>query len=93
MQNVKVVELLKNVYSAFNETMLAQLLTYTRLLKLLKGTKLLSEGKPLDYFYFIGKGAVKSYYLKDGKEICLWFALENKIIANMRAYKGVVAGY
>lgn len=39
----------------------------------------------------IVKGAVKSYSNKDGKEICLWFGLEEDIVATIKTIKGSIS--
>lgn len=41
---------------------------------------LAKEGSYLHKFYFIIQGAVKAYYLLDGKKITDWFAFENDFI-------------
>lgn len=88
MQNTKILELIKYIYPALNGNILEKLSRHTRLLNLPKGTQLFSEGKRHSYFYFITKGTVKAYYLKDGKEVCLWFAAENDIVGNISAHRG-----
>ncbi|MGB1243318.1 MAG: Crp/Fnr family transcriptional regulator, partial [Chitinophagales bacterium] len=88
MQNTKVLELIRNIYPTLNDDSLEKLLKYTQLLKLPKRTKLFSEGKRHYHFYFIIQGTVKAYYLKDGKEICSWFAAENETIGNMSVHRG-----
>ncbi len=57
-------------------------------LKLPKGTALIQEGKRHHYCYFITKGAVKSYYLNDGKEICSWFAFERETVSTIKTFAG-----
>ena len=88
MQNTEIAELIKNIYPALNEATLEQLSKHTSLVKLPKGTQLFSEGKRHAYFYFIIKGVVKAYYLKDSKEICSWFGAENDMIGNISAHRG-----
>ncbi len=53
-----------------------------------KGTKLISEGSRHHYFYFILEGSVKSYYQKESKEVCLWFAFENEIVSTIKTFEG-----
>lgn len=57
-------------------------------LKVNKGTKLISEGKRHHYFYLILKGCVKSYYRKQEKEVCLWFAFKNETVATIKTFEG-----
>jgi CRP-like cAMP-binding protein len=51
-----------------------------------KGTVLVKEGAYSDQLYFIIKGAVKAYYLKDGKNITDWFAFENDFICAINSF-------
>lgn len=88
MQNTKILERIRNICPTLNNNSLEKLLGCTQLLKLPKGTKLFSEGKRHYHFYFIVQGLVKAYYLKDGKEICSWFAAENEVVGNMSAHQG-----
>lgn len=88
MQKERTLELIKNIYPTLNDDVLEKLSEHTQLLKLPKGTKLFSEGKRHNHFYFIIQGTVKAYYLKEGKEICSWFAAENEIVGNLSAHRG-----
>ncbi|MFK7946441.1 MAG: Crp/Fnr family transcriptional regulator [Saprospiraceae bacterium] len=88
MQNTKVLELIRSIYPTLNDDTLEQLSACTKLVKLPKGTKLFTEGKRHHHFYFIVQGLAKAYYLKDGKEICSWFAAENETIGNMSTHQG-----
>ena len=53
-----------------------------------KGTELITEGKRHHYFYLIIEGGVKSYYYKQSKEICLWFAFENEVVSTIKTFEG-----
>lgn len=44
--------------------------------------KLIKAGTVANKIFFIEKGACRSYYLKDGKEITTWFAFENEFITS-----------
>lgn len=57
-------------------------------LKYPKGKKIIKEGKNHLYFYLILNGVVKSYYQKDSKEVCQWFAFENEIISTIKTFEG-----
>ncbi|MEO1449940.1 MAG: Crp/Fnr family transcriptional regulator [Bacteroidota bacterium] len=54
-----------------------------------KDTEIISEGRYHPYSYIILNGSVKSYYLKDGKEVCIWFAFEHEIIGSMATFQGL----
>jgi CRP/FNR family transcriptional regulator, anaerobic regulatory protein len=47
---------------------------------------LLTEGKVCNHIYFIESGMVRSFYLKDGKEICSWFMKEGDVIISVRSF-------
>jgi len=59
--------------------------------KVSKGEKIFSKGKRSDFFYFLRKGSAKSYYFKDSKQICLWFAFDNDFLATISLYDGKVS--
>jgi len=48
---------------------------------------LIKENQRHDFAYFVIKGAVRSYYLKDGIEVNTWFALENDIVGSLHNFK------
>ena len=54
-----------------------------------KHTEIISEGKFHPYSYIILSGGVKSYYLKDSKEVCTWFAFENEPVGSMATFQGL----
>ena len=69
MDNSKLQKILSLHLSTLNEESLKTLSANASLIKCAKGNKLICEGKRHPYFYLILKGAVKSYYLKDAKEV------------------------
>ena len=88
---MKVSTLKEKIVSAFpslDKSSVDQIILYSTLLDCPKGTTLISEGKRHEYFYFIINGAVKSYYRKESKEVCLWFAFENELISTIKTFKG-----
>lgn len=44
--------------------------------------KLVREGSCVDKIFLVKKGALRSYYLKDGNEITTWFTFENEFITS-----------
>ena len=48
--------------------------------------KLIKTGLAVNKIFFIEKGASRSYYLKDGKEITTWFAFENEFITSFYSF-------
>ncbi len=51
-----------------------------------KNQVLLKEGQVCDYIYFIEQGYLRSYYLKEDKEITAWFMKENDIIISVNSF-------
>jgi CRP-like cAMP-binding protein len=47
---------------------------------------LLSEGQTSNYIYFIEKGFIRSYYIKNGKEITAWFMGDNDLIISVNSF-------
>ena len=72
-----------------NEESLELVFKNSSIIKPHKGTKLICEGKSHPYFYLILQGGVKSYYLKDAKEICTWFKFENEFITTLPTHEGL----
>lgn len=58
----------------------------TCLLSLKKGHQLVREGQYSDKLYFIVKGSIRAYYLRDGKDITDWFAFENDFVSSISSY-------
>lgn len=82
---------LKSLCSYLESNTLNEVAEFSDYLKLSKGTELIQEGKRHHYFYFITKGGVKSYYLKDGKEICTWFAFEEEMVSTIKTFEGLTS--
>jgi CRP-like cAMP-binding protein len=56
------------------------------LLKIKKGSQLLRNGETCNYFYFVNKGILRSYYFQDDKEVTNWFALENDFATSIYSF-------
>ena len=79
---------IKTYFPNLKEGSLNEFVKHSSFLKSTKGTKLISEGKRHHYFYLIIKGGAKSYYSKESREICMWFAFENEAIGTITTYQG-----
>jgi len=51
-----------------------------------KNDHLLIEGKTCRHLYFLEKGAVRGYYILDGKEITYWFGFENDFVTSFHSF-------
>ena len=64
-----------------------ELCRHLAILNLKKKSVLIRENQRHDFAYFVLKGAVRSYYLKDGVEVNTWFALENEMVGSLHNFK------
>lgn len=51
-----------------------------------KNDFLITEGKTCRHLYFLEKGALRGYYLDDGKEVTHWFAFENDFLTSFHSF-------
>jgi CRP-like cAMP-binding protein len=65
----------------------AEICNHLSILHLNKKHVLIKENQCHDFAYFVIKGAVRSYYLKDGVEVNTWFALENDMVGSLQNFK------
>jgi len=64
----------------------AEIGSYLSILNLNKKHILIQENQRHDFAYFLIKGAVRSFYLKDGIEVNTWFALENDMVGSLQNF-------
>lgn len=57
-----------------------------QILELPKKHVLVKEGHTNGLIYLLIKGAARSYYLKNGKEVHTWFAFEDDVVGSLRNY-------
>lgn len=51
-----------------------------------KNETLVREGKVCRHLYFLEQGALRGYYLLDGKEITHWFGFENDFVTSFHSF-------
>lgn len=51
-----------------------------------KNEILVREGKVCKHLYFLEQGALRGYYLLDGKEITHWFGFENDFVTSFHSF-------
>lgn len=88
MNKTKLIKIINSLFPYLDDDSLELLTRYADYTRNLKGTKLIVKGKRHPYLYLILKGGVKSYYYKDSKEVCLWFAFENDMVGTIRTFHG-----
>ncbi len=65
-----------------------EICNHLSVLHLSKKHVLIKENQIHDFAYFVIKGTVRSYFLKEGIEVNTWFALENEIVGSLQNFKG-----
>ena len=83
MNVTEIKQLVKSTFPHLENDILQYILDSASYIKHSEGTKLIRTGERHNYFYLIVKGSVKTYYLKDTKQVCTWFAFENDIVATL----------
>src|ERR1043165_4536468 len=58
-----------------------------------KGTTLLREGQRQDFVWIVIKGLLRSYYIKDGEEVCSRFNAENQVCLSVASFYSRTPGY
>ena len=91
MNNSELTKILESNFQNVDRDTLDTIFKNSSFVKIDKGTELITEGKRHHYFYLMLKGGVKSYYLKDSKQVCTWFAFENEIIGTTSSIKGLAS--
>lgn len=71
---------------ALSESSLHELVNQTETISYPKGHILSEAGKPDYYLYFLEKGIVRAYNLREGEEVTFWFGMEGSIICSMMNY-------
>lgn len=89
MNNTELSKIIESNFQNIDKETIDNIIKLSSFIKLNKGKELISEGKRHHYFYLIVKGGVKSYYAKESKEVCTWFAFENEIIGTTSTLQGL----
>ena len=69
----------ENAWASFEDTLSE---VYFR-----EGDSPIKQGRHHSFAYIILKGAARSYYLKEDKEVITWFAFENDVVASLQNYR------
>lgn len=68
------------------EDLLEIILGKTEVMEFPARYKLIKTGFVAKKIFFVEKGAIRSYYLKDGNEIATWFTFENEFITSFYSF-------
>jgi len=66
-----------------------EIYTHLSILNFDKKHILIRENQQHGFAYFVIKGAVRSYYLKDGIEVNTWFAFENDMVGSLHNFRNL----
>jgi len=83
MQNL--LKHIANYYTISNEAQNALYNCFERL-ELNRNEYLLQQGNICRHLYFLEKGALRGYYLLDGKEVTHWFGFENDFVTSFHSF-------
>jgi len=83
--NCRLVEKMKEI-SPMSEKSIRLLCANYHAQMLRKGQILLKEGQQCRYIYFIENGLLRTYYIKNGREISLNFAFEDSFVSNLKSF-------
>lgn len=85
--NVKdAIQQFRTTYDFLTDDCVADLESACRYLLRKKNDRLVREGQYTDKTYYIAKGAARTYYLKDGKDVTDWIALETDFISSINSF-------
>lgn len=76
-----------------NEQLRERLITDLEIVEVPKKTVLLRDGETADYLYVVLSGLLRSYYIKDGNEVCSRFMKENHIVVSVNSFYARKPGY
>ncbi len=69
------------------------LLSIFKVKELTKKSYILKQGQVCRNLYFIEKGLVRCFYIKDDKEVCSWFMKEGDLIISVESFFKQVISY
>ena len=81
-----VVDFLANFEPKLSERAVVLLLPLLKQVTVSKKQLLVRESEISTNFYWICKGASRSFYLHNGTEVHTWFAFENEVIGSLRSF-------
>jgi CRP-like cAMP-binding protein len=89
VNNSEFKKIIESIFQNIDNETIDIIIKHSSFLKSNKGENLIFQGKRHHYFYLLIKGSVKSYYTKESKEVCTWFAFENEIIGTTSTLQGL----
>jgi len=75
-----------NTIAPVSDLLKDRLCEYLRVKEFKKKSHLLREGQTANHIYFLERGLVKSFYIKDGVAINSWFMKENDFVVAVNSF-------
>jgi CRP/FNR family transcriptional regulator, anaerobic regulatory protein len=82
-----------NSVKTMDEALRERLINDLEIIEVPKKTVLLRDGEVADYLYVVLTGLLRSYYIKEGVEICSRFMKENHIVVSINSFYVRKPGY
>ncbi|WP_375561618.1 Crp/Fnr family transcriptional regulator [Bernardetia sp. OM2101] len=82
----KVIEVINTKYSPLAKECKEDLVASSSISILEKPTVIVRQGDQANTIFFILKGCLRAFYLKDGKDITDWFAFENDFVCSINSF-------
>lgn len=82
-----------NTIYPVQEALQSDLMQYAEIIELPRRTCILRDGQTADYVWMVLQGLLRSYYLKDGTEICSSFMQEQHLIVSVNSFYSRQPGY
>lgn len=83
--NSPIISAIKNIHY-LEEELLDIIVNKTETLEFPSRYKLIKTGSIVQKIFFVEKGAIRSYFLKDGSEMTTWFTFENEFITSFYSF-------
>lgn len=80
------IQKIESLYLPLSDACKAELLSRVELCPCTKDEVLVREGQIFDRIFYIHQGCARAYYLKEGKDISDWFALEGEFIVSIDGF-------
>lgn len=81
-----IIEHISDSYSPLGESSKSDLRKSARIIHAPKKTILVKAGQYSDILYYVYKGAVRAFYLKDGREVSDWFAFDGFFMSAINSF-------
>jgi CRP-like cAMP-binding protein len=88
-------DFLRHIHSIYPVSVSLQedLLQLTEVIEVPRKTHIIREGQTADFVWMVLQGLMRSYYLKDGTEICSSFMQEQHLVVSVNSFYNRKPGY